>query len=302
LEDWKLQRNQAEYDVKQMVAQVKSTEVRIAVAQQDLVIHRQTIEQSQAISRYMQSKFTSRELYQWMAGRLSTLYFQTYNLALSAALKAQAAYQFETDNSEQMISFSYWDNLYKGLLAGESLMVSLQQLENTHVQRNRRRFEIEKTISLFNLLKNEPGGPEKLDAFKTSGELEFDFKEPLFTGDYKDIYCLKIKTVSISIPAVVGPYENVHATLTQTKNTVFTDKAGNVKRENWVPNQVIAISDGVNDSGMFSLDFNDDKYLPFEGTGAISSWKFSMLPELNKTIKLADIPDVIITLQYTAKR
>jgi hypothetical protein len=32
-----------------------------------------------------------------------------------------------------------------------------------------------------------------------------------------------------------------------------------------VPNQEIAISRGIEDSGMFQLDFKDERYIPFEG-------------------------------------
>lgn len=296
MEDWRLQRDLADYDVNQMLSQVKSTQVRIAIAQQDLMIHMKSIEQSEMVNRFLQSKFTSKELYLWMTSRLSSLYFQTYNLALTAALKAQSAFQFEMDTSELVINFNYWDNLYKGLLAGESLMLSLQQLEVAHTQKNRRRFEITKTISLIQL--NE----EKFKTFRKSGELEFSFDEPLFEKDYPDNYCLKIRSVSISVPAVIGPYDNIHAILTQNTNTIIMDKDGKNVRENWIPSQAIALSSGVNDSGLFQLDFNDERYLPFEGAGAISTWTLSMKKEYNKTIDYDNLPDVIVTLQYTARR
>ena len=71
------------------------------------------------------------------------------------ALKAQSAYQFELDNADHLISFTYWDNLYKGSLAGQSLMLSLQQMEMAYTQKNSRRLEIEKTISLAGYYRTE---------------------------------------------------------------------------------------------------------------------------------------------------
>ena len=62
--------------------------------------------------------------------------------------QAQAAFQFEEDTNSQLITFNYWDSLYKGLLAGESLMLSLQQMETSYNNLNTRTFEIEKTISV----------------------------------------------------------------------------------------------------------------------------------------------------------
>jgi hypothetical protein len=71
-------------------------------------------------------------------------------------------------------------------------------------------------------------------------------------------------------------------------------------RENWVPAQSIAISQGLDDSGLFTLDFKDDRYLPFEGSGAVSSWSFQMPPETNP-IDFDSISDVIVKVRYTAR-
>ncbi|MBK9227461.1 MAG: hypothetical protein IPL67_10515 [Ignavibacteria bacterium] len=35
-------------------------------------------------------------------------------------------------------------------------------------------------------------------------------------------------------------------------------------------------STGQNDSGVFELNFRDERYLPFENTGAISSWRLEL--------------------------
>src|SRR5690606_34814242 len=61
----------------------------------------------------------------------------------------------------------------------------------------------------------------------------------------------------------------------------------------------IAISRGVGDSGMFELNFNDPRYLPFEGTGAVSSWRLSM-PRATNRIDFEAISDVILQVRYTA--
>jgi hypothetical protein len=71
-------------------------------------------------------------------------------------------------------------------------------------------------------------------------------------------------------------------------------------RANWNANQQIALSRGVNDAGMFEVNFNDERYLPFEGTGAISSWELRM-PRASNQFNFASISDVIITLHYTAR-
>ncbi|MGV2481973.1 UNVERIFIED_CONTAM: hypothetical protein IGO34_34825, partial [Salmonella enterica subsp. enterica serovar Weltevreden] len=80
-------------------SQISSNEARIAIAQQELVVQLKSIEQAQSIDDFLKTKFTNQEMYQWMISRLSSIFFQTYNLALDLALQAQAAYQFELDSS-----------------------------------------------------------------------------------------------------------------------------------------------------------------------------------------------------------
>ena len=43
----------------------------------------------------------------------------------------------------------------------------------------------------------------------------------------------------------------------------------------------IATSGGQNDSGLFELNFHDDRYLPFEFQGAVSRWRIEMPREDN---------------------
>ncbi len=239
------------------------------------------------------------------------------------ALAAQAAYQFELDREDQYVTFSYWDSLHKRLLAGEGLMFSLNQLENAYLENNVRRLEVEKTVSILQEF------PQQFLEFKwghnnaKKGQLNFTLNEKLFDFDFPGHYCRKIKSISISIPAVIGPYQNINATLTQTGNTVVLkpnkdtvnyviyktssnnngtqppEPQADTIRENWVPMQEIAVSKGLDDSGMFVLDFRDERYLPFEGTGAVSSWTLSLSPETNK-INFDSISDVIINVKYTA--
>jgi hypothetical protein len=76
-------------------------------------------------------------------------------------------------------------------------------------------------------------------------------------------------------------------------------QAPSVLRTNRNNNQAIAISTGTNDSGLFQLNFDDERYLPFEGTRAISDWQLG-LPKASNQFPFDAISDVIITLKYTA--
>jgi hypothetical protein len=95
---------------------------------------------------------------------------------------------------------------------------------------------------------------------------------------------------------------NIDAVRYLLGNPGVDQPVANVVRTNWRANQQIAISKADEDLGMFALDFFfDDRYFPFEGTGAVSMWRLEMPAENNPGIDLSAIEDVIIHLRYTAK-
>jgi hypothetical protein len=247
-----------------------------------------------------------------MSGKLSGLYFQTYQMALDMAKAAQKAMQFELGLKESEVNHIgslYWDSLKKGLLAGESLQVDLDRLETAYIEKNKRTFEISKTVSLQQL------NPVALLNLRENRVCDFTLGEELFDYDFPGHYCRQIKTISLTFPAVAGVYENVNATLTQLshRTLIEPDKDGveyllNIEpgieqplsiRADWRTNQQIALSRGVNDAGLFQLNFQDERYLPFEGTGAVSTWRLELNGQEN-AFDVNTLSDVVIKLEYTA--
>jgi Tc toxin complex TcA C-terminal TcB-binding domain/Neuraminidase-like domain/Concanavalin A-like lectin/glucanases superfamily/Salmonella virulence plasmid 28.1kDa A protein len=317
-EDWQLQLQMAQDDVNLITQQITASLIYVDIATCELKAHQKSIEQANEVEDFFKNKFSNQDLYQWMVSRLSVLYFQTFKIALDMALATQKAYQYELNKDDTYISFDYWDSLKKGLLAGEGLMFGLNQLEKAYIEGNERKLEIEKTISLRTLktLDNDP-----FEKLKAGGKCKFELNEKLFEDDFPGHYCRQIKTISISIPAVIGSYENIKATLTQLSdkillkpnlnavNYLLGNKQGSTQpdtsilRSSWRRNQKIALSKGVNDTGLFELNFRDERYLPFEGTGAISTWELSLPSkpsDQNSNIDSQSLSDVIINLSYTA--
>lgn len=308
-QDWKLQRQQATYDAQNIQQQIEAVNYQLESAQQDLSIHLKSIEQNKVVETYLKDKFTNRELYQWMIGSLSGTYFQTYALALEAARQAEASFQYELNSTQRFLTFDYWDSLHKGLTAGEGLRLSLNRMDSAFRAGDVRALDVVKTIPLSVL------APDALLDLINTGKCTFQFTEALFDYDYPGQYARKIKTISVSIPAVLGPYQEVKAILKQTKNYVVLNgtsiaavkylldnnnpKPAEGLREDWGVNQMIALSKGVDDSGLFVLDFQEPRYLPFENTGAVSDWELSMPKETNR-FDFNQLSDVVITLKYTA--
>ena len=308
--EWELQQTLSGFDMQQIEKQIEASTIATSIAEQEITRQRTLIEQNNELQKYYTTKFTDEELYQWMVNRLSTLYFQTYKLAFDLALLAEKAYQYERDSTTSFIDFGYWDSLKKGLLSGEALQLALNQLELAYINEGSRKLQIQKNVSLLMT------DPLALIDLKSKGECLFAFDEASFDLDYPGHYRRQIKSVNITIPAIVGPYQNIKATLIQLTNKVILQPDLNavnyllggedalspdnsILRSNWKANQQIALSTGVNDSGMFQLNFGDERYLPFEGTGAISTWKLEMSKATN-TIDFESISDIIIQVNYEA--
>lgn len=308
-EDWRQQLVQADYEVQTIALQIASAQSQQKIAEQELAVQVKSIQQSKDVEAFLIDKFSNRDLYQWMIGRLGSVYFQAYRIALEMSVAAELAYQYELNSAERFVTFEYWDSMRKGLLAGEQLMLSLSQMEKTYIFANSRSYEIEKTISLAGL------DPKAVFDLQATGHCEFRFDETLFDLDFAGHYARQIKTVSVTIPALVGPYQNIHATLTQlgAQTLVAADKNGvaflmalksetpsaDVLRSQWRANQRIALSRGIDDAGMFEMNFGDERYFPFEGTGAVSRWRLEM-PKDSNLIDYSTISDVVVRLRYTA--
>ena len=130
--------------------------------------------------------------------------------------------------------------------------------------------------------------------------------------DYPGHYMRRIKNMSISIPCVVGPYTGVNCTLSLLRNETRMDSTlsgGNQYEKQDDDNRFrtmfgaissIATSNAQNDNGMFELNFNDERYLPFEGAGVISDWEINM-PIENNYFDFASLSDVVLHISYTSR-
>ncbi len=64
--------------------------------------------------------------------------------------------------------------------------------------------------------------------------------------------------------------------------------------------EAIATSTGQNDTGLFELNFRDERYLPFEYAGAVSRWRIELPIETN-AFDIDSVSDLIFQLSYTAR-
>jgi len=307
-DDFTHQADLATRELQQVKEQIAAGEMRVAIAEQDLANHDLQTENAEEVDEYLRSrKFTSQELYAWMVGRLSGLYFQGYQLAYDVAKRAEQAFRYELGlRDSNFIQFGYWDSLKKGLLSGERLHHDLKRMDVAYLDQNGREYEITKHISLDAI------DPVGLLTLKETGECFVSLPEALFDLDHPGHYLRRIKSVSVTIPCVTGPYTGVNCTLTQHSSSIrhvstllgdkyarngaddsrFADSFGTIES--------IVMSGGQNDAGLFESSLRDERYLPFEGRGVIGTWRVQ-LPVQFKAFDYQTISDVVLHMRYTAR-
>ena len=146
----------------------------------------------------------------------------------------------------------------------------------------------------------------------TAGECAFSIPEALYDFDYPGHYMRRIKSVSMTVPSVTGPYTVVPCRLTLVSSRTRTDPSaagtyvfspegedGRFQVETGA-GQSITSSSGREDAGLFAADHRDERYLPFEGMGAISDWSLK-LTSVAPTFDWLKISDVVLHVQYTAR-
>lgn len=304
-DDWELQTELAEKEIEQISRQIAGAEIRLAVSERELVNHDMQIQQSSEAEAFMRNKYTNRDLYNWMITQVSGMYFQSYQLAYDVARMAEQAYGHElAQENTSFVQFGHWDSLKRGLLAGEKLQADLRRMEIAYLEQNKREYELTKHIALSML------SPSQLVNLRENGACDIQIPEVLFDLDHPGQYMRRIKSVRLTIPSVSGPYTNINAKLTLLSNRIrkntedpssYAYVANDPRfRYNVAGVQSIATSSGQNDSGTFELNFQDERYLPFEGAGSIGSWRLELSSDFRQ-FDYDTISDVIITMNYTAR-
>jgi hypothetical protein len=309
--EWLLQYSLAAHELQQNGRQIIGSLIAEQIAEHEYEITKHQIDNAREIDTILRTKFTNEDLYAWSQGEISRLYYEYYRFAYDTAKRAERAMKLELMRPEldaqDFVQFNYWDGGRKGLLTGEALYLDVKRMETAYHESNTRELELTKNVSLRQL------DPLALLTLKTTGTCTVTIAEWLYDLDCPGHYIRRIKNVALSIPSVVGPYTNVHCTLSLLNSSIrksaaladgeyarqgsdddrFVDYSGAV--------QSIVTSGAANDSGLFETSLRDERYLPFEGAGAVSTWKLD-LPTDYPTFDYSTISDVILHVRYTARQ
>ncbi|NUQ73768.1 MAG: hypothetical protein HUU21_09450 [Polyangiaceae bacterium] len=311
-QEWDHQANAAKLEMAQIDKQIAAQEIRLAIAELELSNVELRAAQSQEIDDFLRTRFTNQELYDWMVSQLAAEHYRAYQTAYDMARKAERAYQLERGESKTFLRFGAWDSLKKGLLAGERLLQDLRALDAAYLSRADREREIVKHVSLAQLAPPVDSTTPYLVALRDTGIVEnVVIPEALFDADYPGHYFRRLKAVSVTVSTVKPSQDGVQCELTLNESRIrTTTEVGDGYIETGLEDlrflrstqaiKALSTSTGEDDAGMFQLDVRDEKLLPFEGSGAISTWTIEV-PRITNRFPLHKVSDVVLHLRYTSR-
>lgn len=297
LEDWHLQRDMAIGELASLQKQRIAAEIRLTIALTEKRNLERSIESAEATDTFLKSKFTNSGLYDWMVRQISAVYYKTYQLASDYARSAEDCLNRELPMSQsgvKVVRSDHWNGLRKGLLAATGLIHDLKRLEAEHIKRNKRVPELTKHVSLAVL------DPAQLIELRATGKCKFKIPEVLFELDHPGHVARRIKSVALSVPCVVGPYTGVSCKLSLLNSSIKRN-GGKEPERILSPAEAVFTSSGSNDSGLWEPNLRDDRYLPFEGAGAVDSEWELRLPSAVRQFDYATISDVMLHIRYTSE-
>jgi hypothetical protein len=318
LDEWNHQVTTLTIDIERIEQQILGAQRQRDGNLNDLNVHRRQMEHSAEVLNFLRDKFTAHDLYLYLQKETSDLYFKLYELALQWACSAQACFNLERGHTtRRFIPDCTWNCLQEGLLAGERLETALHHMEKSYLDENVREYELTKHISL------RENFPLEYLRLRTTGYCEIDIPDCFFDHDYPGMYMRRIRNVSLTIPCVTGPFNNVNCRLTLLSSVTRIDPRLQPpphqcccdRRDlcecelcacdpravrQYAAREAIATSSGKSDSGLFEMNFQDERYLPFEYQGAASHWRVE-LPRENNYFDFDTVSDLILGLSYTAR-
>jgi hypothetical protein len=313
-DDWLFQANVAARELRQIGRQIISSLLSEQIAHREYTNVQQLIENAQEVDRFLRDKFSNAQLYTWMQGELSRLYYEYYRFAFDIARRAEQTLKRELMRPEldakTLVKFNYWDGGRKGLLSGEALYLDVKRMEMAYHDHNRREYALTKHVSLMQV------DPLAVISLRVTGRCTVRLPEVLFDLDCPGHYCRSIKSVALSIPCLTGPYVSVNCKLTLLKSSIRTSPLLNsgYPREgledtrfvdSFAGAQSIVTSVAQQDSGLFETKLGDERYLPFENAGVLGEWQLELPGNPSEgdptQFDYSTISDVILHIRYTAR-
>lgn len=293
-QEWAFQKRLADQDIKIGDMGINLANDQLAIVQQEEAIARLQSEFAAEVVNFLGTKFTNKQLYDWMGRVLRRYYRDHLNFATVTARMAQRALAFERQETLSFIAPYYAEREKRDLLVAERLLTDINRLDQHRLSTEKRRKELTKVISLASY------APVEFQRLRSEGWMSFATLMEWFDRDFPGHYMRLIKNVSLTVVGLIPAGEGIKATLANTGVSQVMvgppfDQYQIIQR---MP-ESIAISAASNGTGLFELRLDDPILLPFEGSGVASVWTLEM-PKAANRFDYTTLLDVLLTINYTA--
>jgi hypothetical protein len=294
-EEWQLDSELAEWDRQLGEQGITLSNDRVAIAGQEREIARLQDQFTREVVEFLGTKFLNVQLWQWMGKVIRRHYRDHLTFATVAARMAQRALEFERQQTIAIVAAVYAERERRDLLVAEHLLTDINKLDQHRLTTDRRLKELTKTISLAQL------DPVGFNTLRQGHGMTFTTPLSLFDQDFPGHYLRLVKSVSLTVIALVPPTESIHATLSNTGlSRVMIGPPFDQPRVIQRQPESIAVTAASNGTGLFELRFDDPILLPFEGAGVETTWMLD-LPKGANRFDFGTLADILLTVRYTAQ-
>ena len=138
---------------------------------------------------------------------LRNIDFQASMLAMSMARRTDSAFAFDQSREASKVSViqpaGYWEASHNGLFAADHLYLDSKRLETDQLESMAANYEITETVSLRRI------DPMALMQLRVTGKTDFAIDELVYDMDFPGHDKRRIRSASVTVPAIVGPYTGV---------------------------------------------------------------------------------------------
>jgi hypothetical protein len=289
----------------------------VDIVQQEQEIAQLRADHAEDIVNFHENKFTSEELFQWIADVLEGVYRYFLQQAASVAKMAQRQLAFERQGlPREFVQSDYWEAPTRGRTAvpatqddqggtvdrrgmtgSARLLQDIYELDGHEFRTDQRRLQVEKTVSVAEL------DPMALQQFRETGVLSFATTLEDFDVDHPGHYHRMIEDVEVTVVALTPPTEGINATLSNSGtsrivvgDTLFKERTIDRDPETIVLNRARS---EAGDREMRLRPRQREKLGPFEQSGVATDWELEM-PRPANDMDYSTIVDVQLTIEYSA--
>jgi tetratricopeptide (TPR) repeat protein len=268
-------------------AQLNAANLRLSSAQGD-------------VAAFNAQTFTP-DVWHRMGNTMMKIYQRYFMMALKVARMMQQAYNFQTDQTLQLIKTNYATTEVNGLLGADALMADIQNFTYDLITNTTTKPQpIKQTISLA-----QRYGFLFESQFRKTGTMSFQTTLDDFEMLYPGTYAGRIETVEVALQGIVPP-TGVSGSLTNNGISTYRLPSANWNTTNGgmkyrVQNkETLVLSDYSPRNDAMVIQTIPGMLRIFEGAGVCSTWTLAIPPSENN-IDYGALTDVLVTFSYEAR-